>query len=66
MVLLMFAYRNEDGVVMKVLALSVLVFALALVSNMDHQDALTAEDHYCEMVKAENWPNYRDDIDCSK
>lgn len=46
-------------------ALSALAL-LCLVSTMSYQDESNQQAHYCEMVELEAWPDYRDDIDCSK
>lgn len=36
------------------------IFAIyALVSFMDWEDAQADQAHYCEMVKAKTWPDYR-------
>jgi len=54
---------------MKVLAVIAAVALFGLVGQMDYEDAVNAvnaENHYCDMVKAGNWPAYRDDIVCSK
>lgn len=37
----------------------VIVLALGVVGNMDYEDALMEEDHYCEMVKTGAWPPYK-------
>ncbi|QZI87786.1 hypothetical protein PODOV008v2_p0022 [Vibrio phage 44E38.1] len=51
---------------MKVLAVIAAVALFGLVGQMDYEDAVKQEAHYCDMVEAGNWPAYRDDIFCSK
>ncbi|QZI91253.1 hypothetical protein PODOV050v2_p0024 [Vibrio phage 66E30.1] len=51
---------------MKVLAVIAAVALFGLVGQMDYEDAVNQEAHYCDMVEAGNWPAYRDDIFCSK
>ena len=51
---------------MKVLAVIAAVALFGLVGQMDYEDAVTQEAHYCDMVEAGKWPAYRDDIVCSK
>lgn len=50
---------------MKVLAVIAAVALFGLVGQMDYEDAVKEESNYCSMVKAGNWPDYRDDIVCS-
>lgn len=50
---------------MKVLAVIAAVALFGLVGQMDYEDAVSTENHYCDMVEAGNWPAYRDDIVCS-
>lgn len=35
------------------------VLALGIVGRMDADDAQLEADHYCEMVKAGHWPDYK-------
>lgn len=51
---------------MKVLAVVAAVALFGLVGQLDYEDAVNAENHYCDMVEAGKWPAYRDDIVCSK
>lgn len=51
---------------MKVLAVIAAVALFGLVGQMDYEDEVSQEAHYCDMVEAGNWPAYRDDIVCSK
>ena len=51
---------------MKVLAVIAAVALFGLAGQMDYEYAVDAENHYCDMVEAGNWPDYRDDIVCSK
>lgn len=51
---------------MKVLAVIAAVALFCIVGQMDYEDAVNQEAHYCDMVEAGNWPAYRDDIVCSK
>lgn len=37
----------------------VLLMLYALVSYMDWEDTQADQAHYCEMVKAKTWPDYR-------
>lgn len=50
----------------KVLSVMAAVALFGLVGQMDYEDAVNQEAHYCDMVEAGHWPAYRDDIDCSK
>ena len=49
---------------MKYLAIGVLLGLLALVSAMEHEDAVMAEAEYCDMVKMGYWPAFKNNIDC--
>ena len=51
---------------MKVLAVIATVALFGLVGQMNYEDAVKEESHYCSMVEAGKWPAYRDDIVCSK
>lgn len=44
--------------------LALVVCLLALVGEMDYQDAARQERLYCEMTKAGHWPAYDPRIDC--
>ena len=41
------------------------VFFLAVIGQMDYEDATKAQKHYCEMVKEGMWPDYKK-ADCSQ
>ncbi len=41
-----------------------LLGAFAFVNQMDYDDAIKAEQHYCDMVREGHWPHYNKDIDC--
>ena len=39
------------------------IAAYSLVSNMDFEDALNQERHYCQMVREGVWPDYQENYD---
>lgn len=41
-----------------------LLGAFAFVNQMDYEDAIAEEQHYCDMVREGHWPHYNRDIDC--
>ncbi len=44
----------------------VLLMLYALVSYMDWEDTQADQVHYCEMVKAKVWPDYREECESPK
>ena len=42
-----------------VAALLTLLGLFGLVGSMDYEDQQAEQEHYCEMVKADLWPDYR-------
>jgi hypothetical protein len=36
-----------------------LIGLIALVNNMTHDDEVSDQEHYCEMVKTKSWPDYK-------
>lgn len=44
-------------------ALAIGFFSIA--GEMDYQDELLQEQHYCEMVNSGDWGAYNGDIDCN-
>ena len=43
-----------------------LLAAFAIVNQMDYEDAIEQEQHYCDMVREGRWPAYNQDIDCKR
>ena len=43
-----------------------LILAFVFVSEMDYQDAIKEEQHYCDMVREGHWPAYKREIDCKR
>lgn len=43
-----------------------LLAAFAIVNQMDYEDAIKEEQHYCDMVREGHWPAYKPDIDCKR
>jgi len=41
-----------------------LIMAFGIVGQMDYEDAIKEEQHYCDMVRDGHWPHYNKDIDC--
>ena len=48
------------------LVIVALLAGFGLVSAMDYRDEQRAEAHYCEMVNAGHWPDYREGELCTK
>lgn len=40
------------------------IVAFGIVGQMDYEDAIEQERHYCDMVRDGHWPHYNKDIDC--
>lgn len=38
--------------------------AYGIVGELDYQDAIKQDQHYCGMVKSGAWPNYKPEIEC--
>jgi len=47
-------------------AIVFVVAAYGIVGELDYQDAIEQEKHYCGMVKSGAWPNYKPEIDCTR
>lgn len=45
-------------------AIVFVVAAYGIVGELDYQDAIEQEKHYCGMVKSGAWPNYKPEIEC--
>ena len=43
-----------------------LLAAFAIVNQMDYEDAIEQEQHYCDMVREGHWPAYKPEIDCKR
>ncbi len=43
-----------------------LLAAFAIVNQMDYEDAIAEEQHYCDMVREGHWPAYKPEIDCKR
>jgi len=41
-----------------------LLAAFLIVNQMDYEDAIKEEQHYCDMVREGHWPAYKPEIDC--
>ena len=42
------------------------IVAFGIVGQMDYEDAIEQERHYCDMVRQGHWPAYNQDIDCKR
>lgn len=42
------------------------IVAFGIVGQMDYEDAIEQERHYCDMVREGRWPAYNQDIDCKR
>ncbi len=42
------------------------IVAFGIVGQMDYEDAVEQERHYCDMVREGRWPAYNQDIDCKR
>lgn len=52
---------------LKFIGAIVFVFAAyGIVGEMDYQDEIKQEQHYCGMVGSGAWPNYKPEIDCKR
>lgn len=51
---------------MKALVILMLIPVLGVVGSMDYEDELKQAEHYCNMVKAGNWPAYDNSINCEE
>lgn len=49
---------------MKVLAVIGAVALFGLVGQMDYEDAVNQEAHYCDMVEAGHWPAFNKNVSC--
>lgn len=43
-----------------------LILGFMFVNEMDYQDAIKEEQHYCDMVREGHWPAYKPEIDCKR
>ena len=43
-----------------------LLAAFLIVNQMDYEDAIKEEQHYCDMVREGHWPAYKPEIDCKR
>lgn len=43
-----------------------LILGFMFVNEMDYQDAIKEEQHYCDMVREGHWPEYKPEIDCKR
>ena len=43
-----------------------LLAAFLIVNQMDYEDAILEEQHYCDMVREGHWPAYKPEIDCKR
>jgi hypothetical protein len=43
-----------------------LIVAFMFVNQMDYEDAIAEEQHYCDMVREGHWPAYKPEIDCKR
>ena len=44
----------------------IIVAILGVAGTIDYEEQLREEQHYCEMVKAGNWPAYKPEVDCKE
>ena len=42
------------------------IVAFCIVGQMDYEDAIEQERHYCDMVREGHWPAYKPEIDCKR
>ena len=42
------------------------IIAFGIVGQMDYEDAIKEEQHYCDMVREGHWPKYKTDVDCKR
>jgi hypothetical protein len=40
--------------------------AYVILGELDYQDAIEQEQHYCEMVGSGAWPNFKPEINCKR
>lgn len=45
-------------------AIVFVIVAYGIVGELDYQEELKQEQHYCGMVKSGAWPNYKPEIEC--
>lgn len=43
-----------------------LIVAFGIVGQMDYEDAIEQDKHYCDMVREGHWPNFKPEIDCKR
>jgi hypothetical protein len=43
-----------------------LLVAMGIVGQMDYEDAIAQDEHYCDMVREGSWPNFKPEIDCAQ
>lgn len=43
-----------------------IVLAFGIVGQMDYEDAIEQDRHYCDMVRDGHWPNFKPEIDCKQ
>jgi hypothetical protein len=43
-----------------------LIVAFGIVGQMDYEDAIEQDQHYCDMVREGHWPNFKPEIDCKR
>lgn len=43
--------------------LTIMLIIFAIVSNMDYEDELLEQQHYCDMVEQGHWPDYEEKYD---
>ena len=41
-----------------------LIVAFGIVGQMDYEDAIEQDKHYCDMVREGHWPNFKPEIEC--
>lgn len=43
-----------------------MILAFGIVGQMDYEDAIEQDKHYCDMVREGHWPNFKPEIDCKR
>jgi hypothetical protein len=43
-----------------------MILAFGIVGQMDYEDAIEQELHYCSMVRDGQWPAFKPEIDCKQ
>jgi len=46
--------------------IAIVLAMLGIAGTIDYEEQLREEQHYCEMVKAGNWPAYKPEVDCKE